>query len=122
MDTWRQSSDWVQGTWWGSWWKDWRSRRGLKPHRKKNIVWLHYPLLPETRPLAKECTGRYPWLQIHMWQRIALSDINGRGGLCPSKVWCPSTGGCWSSGRWESNLIQAKGLGGWIWDGVLVEG
>jgi hypothetical protein len=30
-----------------------------------NISWPDHPVLPGTRPPAKECTGRDPWLQIH---------------------------------------------------------
>jgi hypothetical protein len=37
-------------------------------------------MLPETRPPAKECTGKDSRLQMHMEQRMALSDSNGRGG------------------------------------------
>ena len=50
--------------------------RGLQPHRKNNVGWPDCPVLPRTRPL---CTGMDPWLQIHMYQRLALPDINGRG-------------------------------------------
>lgn len=35
---------------------------------------------PGTGPPTKECEGKDPWLQIHIQQRMALSDISGRGG------------------------------------------
>ena len=50
----------------GIWRKDWRSTGGSQPHWKNNIGWPDHPVLPETRPPTKECTGRDPWLQIHM--------------------------------------------------------
>jgi hypothetical protein len=41
--------------------------RELQPHRKNNVSWQDHPVLPgTTRPPTKECTGREPWLQIHM--------------------------------------------------------
>jgi hypothetical protein len=42
-------------------------------------------VLPGTRPPTTECTGRDPWLQIHREQRMALSQINGRGGPWPCR-------------------------------------
>jgi hypothetical protein len=38
------------------------------------------PELPETKSPSKEYTWRDPWLQLHMYQRMALLDINGRRG------------------------------------------
>ena len=57
-----------------------RTGGGLQPHWKNNTDWLDYPVPPESRPPTKEWTWRNPWLQIHMLQRMALSDSNGRGG------------------------------------------
>ena len=37
---------------------DWRSRGELQSHRKNNIGWSDHPVLPQTRPLTKECTWR----------------------------------------------------------------
>jgi hypothetical protein len=56
--------------------KDERSRRGLQSHRKNNINYVDNPELPETKPPTKEYTWNDLWLQIHMWQRMTLSDIN----------------------------------------------
>jgi hypothetical protein len=41
------------------------------------------PEIPASRPPTKEYTWRDPWLQLHLSQRMALSDINGRIG-----PWC----------------------------------
>jgi hypothetical protein len=38
------------------------------------------PELPRTRPPTKKYTWRVLWLQLHMFQRIDISGINGRGG------------------------------------------
>jgi hypothetical protein len=46
--------------------KDWRGGERLQPYRKNNIDWPNYPVLPRTRPSTNECTGRDPWLQIHI--------------------------------------------------------
>ena len=59
--TWRPRWRWQR--------KDWRSWRGLQPHRKNNNI-----NQPGIKPSTKECT----WL--HMEQRTALSGINGRRG------------------------------------------
>jgi hypothetical protein len=37
------------------------------------------PKLPGPKSLTKEYTWRAPWLQLYMKQKIALSDITGRG-------------------------------------------
>jgi hypothetical protein len=58
----------------------------LKPHRKKTISCLDPSVIPGARPSTEECTGRDPWLQIQRKQRMALSDINGRGALGPVQV------------------------------------
>jgi hypothetical protein len=88
--------------------------RGLKPHWK-NIRWPGHPVLPESRPLTKECTWRDPWLQILMQQRMAMPYSNGRGvpwsrgGLMPqSRRMLERLGGrVWVGGG--STLIQTKG-------------
>jgi hypothetical protein len=112
------------GLWLGSWQKDWRSEGGLKPYRKNNC-WPDCPVFPETRPPTKECTGRGPWLQITMKQRMALPDNNRRGGpwscggLMPQCTGMPEW---WGRRGWrESTLIEAKGEGvcggiTWKWD------
>ena len=38
------------------------------------------PELPGTKPPNKEDIWRDSWLQLHMYQRITLSAINGKGG------------------------------------------
>ena len=38
------------------------------------------PELPGTKPPNKEYIWRDSWLQLHMYQRITLSAINGKGG------------------------------------------
>jgi hypothetical protein len=51
----------------------------LAPHRRNNN--MKQPVLselPGTKPLTKEYTWRDPWLQSHMYQRMALLDINGK--------------------------------------------
>ena len=55
------------------------------------------PELPGTKPPTKEYTWRDPWLQLLMWQRMALLDINGRGGP-------------WSYG---DSMPQCRGMLGW---------
>ena len=54
--------------------------RGLKwfPTHRKNysIKQLNHPELPG----IKSPTKMYTWLQLHMYQRMALSHINGRRG------------------------------------------
>jgi hypothetical protein len=37
-------------------------------------------LNPGTKPPTKEYKWRDPWLQLHMYQRMKLSGINGRKG------------------------------------------
>jgi hypothetical protein len=52
--------------------------KGFATHRKNNNINLpEPPELPETKSPTKECTWRDPWLQPHMWQRMALLNING---------------------------------------------
>jgi hypothetical protein len=47
------------------------------------------PALLGTGSPTKEYTWKYPWLQLHMWQKMALLDISGKssfwiwGGLIP---------------------------------------
>jgi hypothetical protein len=51
------------------------------PRRKNNNVnQADIPELPGTKPPTKEYTWRDQWLQMHMQQRMALLDINGRRG------------------------------------------
>jgi hypothetical protein len=51
----------------------------LQPHGGSNSVnWPDSLRLPETGPPTEEYTWRDPWLQPHMWQRMALLDISGR--------------------------------------------
>ena len=81
-------------------------------------------VLPGTRPSTTECTGRDPWFQIHMYQRMALSDINGRGGPWSHGGLMPQHRGMleWVEG-WGSTFIEAKGMGeradgmGLLWRG-----
>jgi len=44
--------------------------------KNNNINQLESPELPGTKPSIKEYTLEDPWLQPHMWQRMALSGIN----------------------------------------------
>jgi hypothetical protein len=56
-----------------------KESRGLQPHGRSNSV--NRPDPPEllgTVPSTKEYTGSNPWLQINMWQRMALLNISGR--------------------------------------------
>ena len=55
------------------------------------------PELPGTKPPTKEYTWRDPWLQPHMWQRMALLDKMKGKALGPVKAPCPSIGEC----QWE---------------------
>jgi hypothetical protein len=53
--------------------------RVLQPHGEKNNVKLPYPQeTVGTRPPTKRYTWRGPWLQPHMWQRMALFGVRGR--------------------------------------------
>jgi hypothetical protein len=64
--------------------------------------------LPGTGPPTKEYTWRNPWLQLHMWQRMALLDISGRRSL-------------WA---WGCSMSQCKGMpgqedrNGWVGGGI----
>jgi hypothetical protein len=63
--------------------------KGFATHRKNNNINQLEPLeLPGTKPPTKEYTWRVPWLQPHMWQRMALLDINGRRSPCSSVGEC----------------------------------
>ena len=42
------------------------------------VNWPDSLKLLGTGPLTKEYTWRDPWLQQHMWQRMALLDLSGR--------------------------------------------
>ena len=49
---------------------------------------MNHPVLPEllgTKPLTKEYTWSYPWLQLHRWQRMALLNTEGEEALGPGK-------------------------------------
>jgi hypothetical protein len=52
--------------------------------------------LPGTKPPTKKYTWRDPWFWAHMWQRMALLDINRRGP--------------WS---YEGLIPQCRGMPGW---------
>ena len=70
------------------------------------------PELPGTKPPTKEYTWRDPWLQPHMWQRMAWLDISARRGPW---AWGFSMPHCREMPGWEggsgSTLIEA-GEGG----------
>jgi hypothetical protein len=72
----------------------------------KHVSLINQPVLPElsgTKPPTKEYTWSDPWLQLHMYQRMALSVINGRRGPWSSEGSMPQcgrmTGWCGES-RW----------------------
>jgi hypothetical protein len=53
----------------------------FQPHRRNNNI--NQPVPSEfsgTKPPTKEYKWRDPWLQLHMYQRMALFVINGRTG------------------------------------------
>jgi hypothetical protein len=78
-----------------------RSWRGLQSHRKdNNINHPDPPELPRTKPATKQYTWRDPWVQLHIYQRMALSYINGRG----VSLYC------------ESQMPHCRGIIVW-WDG-----
>ena len=55
--------------------------RGLQPHGGSNRISKPDPLeFPGTGPPTKVYTWRDPWLQQHMWQRMALFYISERSG------------------------------------------
>jgi hypothetical protein len=65
----------------------------LQPHAGSNSVNLPDPLeLLGTGPPTN--TWRYPWLWLHMWQRMALLDISGRSSPRSEGVGCPSVEEC----------------------------
>jgi len=103
---------------------DWRRWKSLQPHRKNNnINQPAPPELPQTKPPTKEYTWRDPWLQLHMWQRLALSGTGGPWsceGLMPQRRgmlrrWGRSG---WVAG-WAPSWTQGKGGG---WNGGILEG
>jgi hypothetical protein len=57
-----------------------KNLKGLPPHRKNNINQSDTPELSGNKPPTKEYTWRDPWLQPHMYQRMALLEINRRRG------------------------------------------
>jgi hypothetical protein len=59
-------------------------RGGLKEWKAFASPWKEqyqpdHPELPGTKPPTKEYTWKDSWLQLHMWQRVVLSGINGNG-------------------------------------------
>ena len=75
------------------------------------------PELPGTKPPTKEYTWRNPWLQLHMQQRMALSDINWRKGPWSSEGSMPQCRGMPEQGR-ESEWVGEQG----VWDRDFSEG
>ena len=71
--------------------------------------------LPGTKPPTKEYTRRDPWLQPHMYQRMALWDINGRRGLDPEKAPCPTVRAMPGQGMGVGELVS-RGRGNGIWE------
>ena len=57
--------------------EEWRE---IATGSKNKVAWQDHAVFPGIILLTKECTGKDPWLQIHMLQRMTLSDISGRGG------------------------------------------
>jgi hypothetical protein len=76
-----------------------KSLMDLKEFAKKYQSARHAPSikLPGTKPPTKEHTCRVPWLQLHMYQRMALLVINRRSGP-------------WS---WEGSMPQCRLMPGW---------
>jgi hypothetical protein len=54
--------------------------KGFATHRKNNINQPVFPELSGSKPQTKEYTWRDPWLQQHVYQKMVLSDNNGRKG------------------------------------------
>ena len=52
--------------------------------------------LPGTNSKGKEYTWQEPWLQLYMYQRMALLDINGRRSPC----------------SWKGSMYQWRGIAG----------
>jgi len=93
----------------------------------RTTIPTNQPPLPEhpgTKLPTKEYTWSDPWLQLHMWQRMALSGINGRGrsesceGLMPQHR---GIIGRWDRGGWVGeHPCGGRGTGGrlgWLWMG-----
>jgi hypothetical protein len=61
--------------------KELKELKGFAIHRNNNKMnQPDHSELPGTKPPTKVYTWRVPWLQLHMLQKMALSDINGRRG------------------------------------------
>jgi hypothetical protein len=63
------------------------------------------PELPGTMPPTKEYKWRDPWLQSHMYLKMALSGINGRRGPWSCEGWMDAP--VWGNSR----------VGRWVWLG-----
>ena len=92
----------------------------MQSYRKNNSINQPDPLeLSETKPPTKKYMWRDPGLQLQMWQRMALSGINGRGGPWSCEGSMPQCRGMLGRvrrkcmGGWGSTLIKAGG-GGWV--------
>jgi hypothetical protein len=68
------------------------------------------PELPGTKPPTKEYTRRNPWLQLHMQQRMALLDINGKRGPWSYKSQCPSVGECQDKEVGVGGVVRGEGF------------
>jgi hypothetical protein len=72
---------------------------GFATHRKNNSI---NQLPPQrTKPSTKEYTWRDPMHQMHMLQRMALLDINGRRDPWSWKGWIPQGRGILRWGDWS---------------------
>ena len=88
----------------------------MQSHRKNNNVNPPDPSeLPVTKPPTKEYTWRDPWLQLHVWQRMALSGINRRRGpwSCESSIpQCKGMLGSGSKSGWFGEQAEGGGIRG----------
>jgi hypothetical protein len=77
----------------------------LQPHRRNNnISQPDSTDLLGNKPPTNKYTWRDPWLQLHMWQKIALSSTNGRRGPWPCEGSMPQCRG----------MQRQGGRSGWI--------
>jgi hypothetical protein len=106
-----------------------RSRGGLQSHGKNSISWPDHSVHQRLDHLTREYICRDPWLQIFMYQRMALPDSNRRvgpwshGGLMPHHRGYDRAVVQERVGKWGDQPHTGKGKrGGQRWDMGLVKG